>query len=276
MKTNGFSSRSALPWLLPAILLLSLLAGGCMEKPVEAAAICPGTRGDARVTWKVGMLLPDVSGGPRFEQARALALELVCDLQPGDTIVILRESTFEVVVSEVVPGDPDVLASASKCEDVPVGGPSRECLRVAEANRDLDTWRRTAIDAINALSSSSASAGPCSVSSGWPRDQIVQLLLSLQPEPGTDSYSWLIVAGDADALGDGEPLGAPVRPIHVVVAPYALTCGGPHVEDWFREALAIDLYPAESPPSRFAAFLRAHITTNSTSTSTSTSTGGKR
>lgn len=251
---------------LAAALLLATSAVGCTPPPSEAASICPeSTVPEARVPWQVGVLLPDASGPERLDQARELALALVCDLRPGDTIIVINESTFTVVVSEVVPGDAGQLAGAEKCAEVPVGGPSPECLEVALAIEALDAWRRDAVAAIASVSAAATtSASECATASGWPRDQVVQLLLSLQPQPGSDSYAWLIVGGDADALGDGEPLGSPVASVHVVAAPYSLSCGSPqNLEDWFQAALAIDLYPAESPPAFFTAFLRAHTTSRS-------------
>lgn len=245
----------------PVLLLaLAVALSACAPPTRAASSTCPPPADhlESRIPRKIGVVVPDDMGAERLDQSRALTLALLCDLEPGDSIIAVRQSTFEVVVSEVVPGDLQLLAKAEECRDVPVGGPSQECLAVAEAERGVEEWRERVAAAFKAIVPANQDAGSaCANRSGWPRDRIVQLLLSLQPEQAGASYSWLLIAGDADALAGAEPLTDLVRSVHIVVAPYVLACGDPsNLADWFAGARAIDLYPAESPAERFPAFLR--------------------
>ena len=247
------------------LLALAVILSACAPPTEPALTTCPTPRGPAveRIPWKVGVVIPDGLGADRLAQSQALMVALVCDLQPDDSLIAVRENTFEVIVSAVVPGDRHLLAKAKECREVPVGGPSPECLVVAAAQRSLGEWREHVAETVAAIRLTNLqSATGCASHSGWPREAITQLLLSLQPDHTGDSYSWLLVAGDADALSGGQPLTDLVRDIHVVVAPYVLACGNlANLTAWFGGARAIDLYPAESPALRFPAFLRdrAHL-----------------
>ena len=263
-------SRERFPGRMPAIavamflVLVTLLAMACTPPAQAPTSPCVTTTGDRqpRPPWRVGLVLADNGSATRLQQGKALAVALVCALQPGDAVVVVRQSDFRTVVSAVVPGDALTLAQAANCRDVPIGGPSLACLAVAAAEDEVVRWRAQAAVAIASVESAStgASGDDCRSGSGWPRDQVVQLLLSLQPDPGQQASSILIVMGDSDRLGGSQPLQQFVQGVHVFVAPYVLACGDPaNTRRWFQYAVSVDLYPAESPASNFPAFLLARL-----------------
>jgi hypothetical protein len=129
-------------------------------------------------------------------------------------------------------------------------------MRIATALSELNAWRNRVAAAVDGVDlSAPGGTTACGTSSGWPRDDILQLLLALQPGHGEAVESWLVIGGDADDVA-GENLSSELAGIRVVIAPFVLACGdAEHVRAWFEGARSVDLYPAERPSEHFSEFL---------------------
>ncbi len=204
-------------------------------------------------------VIPDGSA-QKLHAAEALAEATVETLDAGDSLIVVRESDFSVVTSQVVPGQLFDQHQLAICQQVSVGGVSLHCQQVDEAERQLEIWRTSVVELIQGLQPkpSGRPADDCRVESGWPRDAVMQLLLSFQDDPKHNIGDVLILGGgDADARGNTPRLPASyVAHVEVVVAPYTMSCGNPsNISDWFRDAASVRLFGAERPAAEFPQFL---------------------